>query len=168
MKIHISSSVGMASTKLGAFDAALYYAGVANYNLLRLSSVVPPGTTIVQHHNKSIPHEIMPGEWGDRLYVVMAEKRVDTPNVEAWAGIGWVMDKETKKGLFVEHEGESESAVRRDIEQSLQSLMATRNVDFGQIHMQVVGKTCTHLPVCAMVVAVYQSSDWDNKASLIG
>ena len=38
--------------------------------------------------------------------------------------------------------------------------MATRNVDFGKIHMQVVGATCKHLPVCAMVVAVYQADGW--------
>jgi arginine decarboxylase len=97
----------------------------------------------------------------------MAEMRVDTPNAEAWAGIGWVQDKETGKGLFVEHEGHSETAVRRDIQQSLEALMATRNVDFGPIHMQVVGRTCTHLPVCAMVVAVYQASSWQNEPQLI-
>jgi hypothetical protein len=41
----------------------------------------------------------------------MAEMRVDTPNIEAWAGIGWVQDKETGKGLFVEHEGNSQHTV---------------------------------------------------------
>ena len=40
--------------------------------------------------------------------------------------------------------------------------MATRNVDFGEINMQVVGRTCMHHPVCAMVVAVYQASDWEH------
>jgi arginine decarboxylase len=97
----------------------------------------------------------------------MAEKRVDRPNVEAWAGIGWVQDQETGKGLFVEHEGESEQAVRRDITQSLEALMATRNVNFGEIHMKVVGRACTYHPVCALVVAVYQVSDWENKAYVI-
>ncbi|HET7320784.1 MAG TPA: pyruvoyl-dependent arginine decarboxylase, partial [Candidatus Saccharimonadales bacterium] len=95
-------------------------------------------------------------------------KREDTPNAEAWAGIGWVQDKESGRGLFVEHEGESEQQVRRDIQQSLEALMATRNVDFGKINMQVIGKTCTHHPVCAMVVAVYQASDWENQPHLMG
>jgi arginine decarboxylase len=94
----------------------------------------------------------------------MAEQRAAVPNTEAWAGIGWVQEKESGKGLFVEHEGSSEKAVRTDIKQSLQALMATRNVDFGDVQMKVVGKTCTHHPVCAMVVAVYQASDWDNGA----
>ena len=166
MRIFVASGIGTGPTKLSAFDAALNHAGVANYNLVRLSSIIPPQTTIAQH-NKPLPSGSMPGKWGDRLYVVMAEKRVDTPNAEAWAGIGWVQDKKTGKGLFVEHEGESERAVRRDITQSLEALMATRNVDFGKIEMQVVGRACTNHPVCALVVAVYQASDWENKPYLI-
>jgi arginine decarboxylase len=163
MKIHLTSGLGSGPTTLSAFDAALNHAGIANYNLIRLSSVVPPETEIVQHR-EGIPEGELPGTWGDRLYVVMAEQRTATPNTEAWAGVGWVQEKETGKGLFVEHEGGSEKKVRRDIEQSLTALMATRNVDFGEIEMKVVGKTCTHHPVCAMVVAVYQASDWQNNA----
>lgn len=166
MKIHITPGIGSGPTKLSAFDAALNDAGIANYNLIRLSSVIPPKSELVVH-DQTVPTKIMPGEWGDRLYVVMAEQRVDTPNTEAWAGVGWVQDKKTGRGLFVEHEGSSETKVRRDIEQSLNALMATRNVDFGPIQMKVVGKTCTHHPVCAMVVAIYQASDWDNGAHLI-
>ncbi len=166
MFIHIASGIGSASTKLAAFDAALNHAGIANYNLVRLSSVIPPNSEIVLHDTKPIPPHHLPGDWGDRLYVVMAEKRVDTPNAEAWAGIGWVQDKETGKGLFVEHEGESEKSVRRDIQQSLEALMATRNVDFGPIQMDVVGKICVHTPVCALVIAVYQASNWHNQPQL--
>ena len=168
MNIHIAPGIGTGPTKLAAFDAALNHAGVANYNLIRLSSVVPPETKIEVHDEGPIPKDVIPGNWGDRLYVVMAEERVEKPNEEAWAGIGWVQDKETGRGLFVEHEGNSETSVRRDIKQSLEALMATRNVDFGEIQMKVVGKTCTHHPVCAMVVAVYQASDWENGSHLIG
>lgn len=164
MQIHLSSGIGTGPTTLAAFDAALNDAGIANYNLLRLSSVIPPGTEIIKHGNQPIPKDLLPGQWGDRLYVVMAEQREDTPNTEAWAGIGWVQDPETKKGLFVEHEGSSETKVRRDITQSLEALMATRNVDFGPINMEVVGRTCTNHPICAMMIAAFQASDWENGA----
>lgn len=158
MKIQVSSGIGIGPTKLSAFDSALNDAGVANYNLLRLSSVIPPKSEIIIH--KYGEASKISGKWGDKLYVVMAETRVDTPNVEAWAGIGWVQDNKTGKGLFVEHEGNSEEAVRRDIKQSLEALMATRNVDFGEISMNVVGRVCTHHPVCALVVAAYESDGW--------
>jgi arginine decarboxylase len=166
MQIHLGAGIGAGPTTLSAFDAALNHAGIANYNLLRLSSVIPPKTDLIIHENRI--DQQLPGEWGDRLYLVMAEMRVDTPNVEAWAGIGWVQDKETGKGLFVEHEGHSEVSVRRDIQQSLEALMATRNIDFGPIQMKVTGTTCKHMPVCAMVIAVYQASDWLNEAHLVG
>jgi len=166
MIIHLASGIGNAPTKLAAFDAALNYAGIANYNLIRLSSVIPPTSKIIDH-KEGIPAGIIPGTWGDRLYVVMAEKRVDTPHVEAWAGIGWVQEKSSGKGLFVEHEGNSERAVRRNIQHSLEALMATRNVDFGDIQMKVTGGTCSHHPVCALVTAVYQASDWENAAKLM-
>ncbi len=164
MRINLASGIGTGPTKLSAFDSALHHAGVANYNLIRLSSVIPPASKINVESQKA---DKLPGEWGDRLYVVMAEQRVDTPNDEAWAGIGWVQDKRTGKGLFVEHEGHNEETVRRDITQSLTALMATRNVDFGSIQMEVVGAVCKHMPVCALVVAVYQASDWENKARFI-
>lgn len=162
MKIHIASGTGSGPTTLSAFDAALNDAGIANYNLLRLSSVIPPEADL-RIHDAAIPKGTLKGEWGDRLYVVMAEQRADTPHTEAWAGVGWVQDKATGKGLFVEHEGNSEEYVRKSIRHSLEALQATRNIDFGPIHMVVKGVTCAHLPVCAMVVAAYQASDWDNQ-----
>lgn len=156
MVIQIASGTGKGHTKLAAFDAALFQAGVANYNLIRLSSIIPPESRI----ELKTPISVQPGGWGDKLYAVMADARVDTPNVEAWAGIGWVQDRTTGRGLFVEHEGANEDTVRRDIKASLEALQGIRGVDFGDIQMEIVGRTCTHDPVCALVIAVYQASDW--------
>lgn len=157
MKIQLATGTGTGPTKLAAFDAALAEAGVANYNLIKLSSIIPSGSKLV---NGGGPIKKEPGNWGDRLYVVIADKRVDTPNAEAWAGIGWAQDKKTGKGLFVEHIGGSEKTVRRNIQQSLEALMAIRNVNFGPIQMEVIGRTCTHEPVCALAIAVYKAADW--------
>ena len=159
MIIQLASGIGTGPTKLSAFDSALNHAGVANYNLIRLSSVIPPSTKIVVNTS---PLKTIQGEWGDRLYVVMAEQRESTPNREAWAGIGWVQEKNSGKGLFVEHEGESEKTVREDIRDSLHALMATRNVDFGEVQMNVVGAMCHRDPICALAVAVYRSSRWEE------
>src|SRR3990167_8246372 len=123
MKIAVASGIGTGPTKLAAFDAALNAAGVANYNLIRLSSIIPPKSKITVSRG---PIKTQPGQWGDRLYVVMAEIRIDTPNAEAWAGIGWVQDKKTGKGMFVEHDGKNEATVKRDIRSSLEALAATR------------------------------------------
>ena len=157
MEIHVASGVSSGLTELSAFDGALSAAGIANFNLLRLSSVIPPKAKITVHDDK-VPE--IKGEWGDRLYVVQAEYRTATPGVEAWAGIGWVVDEATGRGLFVEHEGENKRQVERQITDSLNDLMKTRGIDFGQIHMKVDGIVCEKDPVCAVVMAVYQSESW--------
>jgi len=158
MKIQLSSAIGTGPTRMAAFDDALLKTGTANYNLIRLSSVIPPESEI-EVYKKKIKNQ--PGNWGDRLYVVMAEERTHTPNTEAWAGIGWVQDKKTGKGLLVEHEGFSEATVKQDILDSLKALMKGRNVNFGKINMEVIGGVCHKEAVCALVIAVFQAASWE-------
>lgn len=156
--IEIACGTGTGPNTLAAFDGALRATGVANYNLLRLSSVIPPSTAIVPMTGAvSNPG----GEWGDRLYVVMAEERVTEPGDEAWAGIGWVQNEETGKGLFVEHEGHSESRVRGDILDSLDSLVAGRPGEtFGAPRFVLHGAVCDGTPTVALAVAVYEPASW--------
>lgn len=159
MKINITSGTGVGPTELSAFDSALVNAGVANFNLIYLSSVIPPGSEIIDN-NEPVTVD---GQWGDRLYVVIAQKRTSDRNHEAWAGIGWIQDVNTHRGLLVEHDGHSEDEVRLDIENSLRALAENRGMKFGPIHMRVVGKKCIALPVCALVVAVFESSSWQSS-----
>lgn len=156
MKIRVTKGIGSGPTKLSAFDQALVHAGIANFNLIYLSSVLPPNSHVIVSEKPEKPE----GEWGDRLYLVMAQMRVSVRNKEAWAGIGWIQDEETKKGLLVEHEGYSEAEVRADITSSLEALAKNRHTKFGPIHMEVVGAHCEADPVCAIVVAVFESASW--------
>ena len=156
--IQVTRGSGSGPTKLAAFDAALMGAGVANFNLMRLSSVIPPGSTI-SSPPRGRETEVR-GEWGDRLYVVMAEMRVDGAGQQAWAGVGWVQSPESGKGLFVEHEGHSEDEVRHDLERSLASLAASREEAFGPSRYSVQGAKCAAGPACALVVAVLGCAPW--------
>lgn len=158
MNIQVSAGIGLGPTELSAFDQALVHAGVANFNLIYLSSVLPPGSNVSITEHREPPT----GEWGDRLYVVMAQMRVSQRNQEAWAGIGWMQDPKTKQGLLVEHEGHSESEVRADISHSLVALARNRDMQFGSPQMHVVGTRCTDLPTCALVVAVFESNSWQT------
>ncbi|MEX0668474.1 MAG: pyruvoyl-dependent arginine decarboxylase [Candidatus Saccharimonadales bacterium] len=165
MKILVASATAKASTGLAAFDKALNKVGLDNYNLIRLSSVIPPGAKVVVNKGK-IKTKDLSGGWGDRLYVVMAELRTITPNTEAWAGMGWVQDKNTGKGLFVEHEGFSKNSVKDSINDSLESMMKYRkDCDFGSIKTEICGIACEDHPVSALVIAAYQTSGWDDTAA---
>lgn len=155
MNISVRAATGSGPTALAAFDAALLAGGIANFNLLRLSSVIPPATAIVDAARAERPD----GAWGDRLYVVMAQQRAVTPGSEAWAGIGWVQD-DSGRGLFVEHEGDSEAGVRGDVEATLTAMVEGRGGGFGPIQTRVSGITCRHAPVCALVCAVYRAEAW--------
>lgn len=157
MKINVVAGTGVGPTELAAFDHALVNAGVANFNLIYLSSVLPPTSQV--NIVESMPK--IAGNWGDRLYVVIAQKRTQTRNQEVWAGIGWMQDPETKKGLLVEHEGHNEDEVRADIQNSLEALAQNRGMKFGPTHMKVIGKKCVALPVCALVIAVFESTEWE-------
>lgn len=157
--IEVVRGVGTGPTKLAAFDGALREAGVANYNLIVLSSVIPPGARVeLPESGRARPN----GEWGDRLYVVMAEMRVDQLGQQAWAGIGWVQHEGTGRGLFVEHHGHSEGEVRRDLEATLTSLAAARSQAFGPPRYAVQGTACAGEPACALVLAVYESDPWSK------
>jgi arginine decarboxylase len=149
--IQIATGLGSGPTALAAFDAALRDAGVADFNLVVLSSVIPYGSRVVETTRIELPDT----EWGDGLYVVLAHERVETPHVEAWAGLGWCQDDAAGKGIFVEHYGASEAKVRRDIADSLDAIAASRHGDFGPGQMLVCGVSCENEPVCALVVAAY-------------
>jgi arginine decarboxylase len=156
MKILISKGAGDGPTELSAFDQALVKAGIANFNLIYLSSVLPPGSDVVVATKPERPF----GNWGDRLYIVIAQMRTIQRNQEVWAGIGWMQDPNTKQGLLVEHEGHSQAEVKADIQNSLNGLAKNRHQEFGPVHMEVIGTRCESRPVCALVVAVFESEPW--------
>jgi arginine decarboxylase len=157
MQIYLAKAVGRGTTELAAFDAALVGAGVANFNLIRLSSVIPPNGEIVEVERCPFAQE---GRWGDRLYAVYAEQRTNVPGEQVWAGVGWTQDRETGRGLFVEHEGPREQDVREQITASLTDLQAIRRLDLGPIHSCVIGAMCTGAPTCALVICGYGTEPW--------
>lgn len=157
LSITVRLGRGTGPTHLAAFDAALQAAGVADRNLIVLSSIIPPGARI----ERTPQPTACPGGWGDRLYVVMAEERVERPHEEAWAGIAWCQDRATGEGLFVEHHGHSEHHVEADLLSSLRSMAERRpDHDWGDPQVALTGVTCEVLPVCALAVACYEAEPW--------
>lgn len=162
--ITVSHGVAAGPTKLAAFDEALQMAGIGNYNLIHLSSVIPPNSIV-----RSIEGQAdLVGAWGDRCYVILAEGRIDTPHEEIWAGLGWAQEDASGRGLFVEHVGHSEAQVCADIEASLEAMIVTRpQVRFGDRHSVVQGAVCIDEPVCGLVAAAIQRAPWQSEPDII-
>jgi arginine decarboxylase len=131
--------------------------GVFNYNLIHLSSVIPPCSTIVRGGFQPAPDE-----YGHRLYVVMARRDEHAEGAEAWAGVAWVQEKHDGRGLFVECTGTSEAGVREAIEATLTSMMQRRGRDYGPMQWEIAGACCHGQPTCALVIAIYKSQGWDT------
>lgn len=153
--IVLARGVGEGPTPLAAFDAALRDAGVANYNLIVLSSVIPPGAQ-VQRGRWHTPA----AAWGQRLYVVLSQMREDRPGHEAHAGIGWVQDAGTGAGLFVELHDADADRLRADLRVTLQAMQAGRGVTLGPVQTEIVSARCVDGPVCALAIAVYAAAPW--------
>ena len=155
MKITITTGVGQGPTTVAAFDAALNDAGVANYNLIALSSIIPPNAQIVRARYRT-PED----EYGHRLYVVMARGDASAPGQEAWAGIGWTQEPGDGRGLFVELHDSRPERVSAALDQSLTSMMSSRGRRYGAIETALSGVKYESQPACALVIAVYESQGW--------
>jgi arginine decarboxylase len=153
--IAVAQGVGRGPTCLAAFDAALGDAGVANYNLITLSSVIPPGSRIERRrwHTPRV-------DWGRRLYCVLSQARTERPGDAVHAGIGWVQDATCGAGLFVELHDDDPVRLRHDLEVTLASMQRRRGVDLGPVHTEIASATCRGEPACALVIAVYGAAPW--------
>lgn len=164
MDIFIVAGVGKGRTVLSAFDAALKDAGVHNYNLITLSSIIPPGSKI----SKIRRYQLQTEEYGHKLYVVKAEYRSDEAGKFIAAGIGWYQ-LDDGRGMFVEHEikGETRVAVESEIDlrikNSLKDLTKFRNIRFDEskAHSATVITQIKDHPTCVLVLAVYKSEGWE-------
>lgn len=153
MIIRVTTGIGAGPTAQAAFDAALRHAGVANYNLLGFSSIIPTGARIERGKPNSNA-----GEYGHRLYVVLSRRLEREPGKIAWAGLGWTQDKSSGRGLFVESDGPSLGVVEQEIDLTLQVMKSARSIPYGENESEIAGIECHQQPVCALALAVYHSS----------
>lgn len=162
MNIYIASGKGYGRTPLSAFDDALKDAGISNYNLLILSSIIPPNSVI------KVGKFVTPDdEYGERLYIVKAEMRSRESGKYIGAALGWYQLPDGR-GVFVEHEeiGETKASVEanliEDVRKSLTDLCRSRKFPMHEkdINIKTSIVKVEDSPASALVIAVYQSEPW--------
>lgn len=156
MKIEIVRAVGYGRTTIGAFDNALCSAGVANFNLIKLSSVIPEKCHEIEEvkkYERKLVH-------GDKLYCIYSS------NVDKDVAAGIAYDREAQDGLgvFVEEAGESEAVVSERLNVSLDDLFLSRkwSKDANNRHEFVIRAEAREgLLACALVIAVLKEEGWE-------
>jgi arginine decarboxylase len=154
MRLYITYGSGSGVTRLAAFDAALHSAGIANYNLIRLSSIVPPNSDVVV--GKVDRNDI---EVGYRLYVVLSDAFAEIPGQNVWAGLGWMYSDEYG-GIFVEQQSFDERELSDLIKTSLKQMSVYRPLACDKTGIHIADVTCEHDPVCVVVAAIFESEAW--------
>ena len=131
MKIEVVWGKSEGKTLASAFDRALMQAGIHNYNLIPLSSVIPSGAMVQEvgsYHSS--------GGVGDILYVVLSSFSSSKPSGQISAGLGWIQVDEG--GLVFESKGEcSPEECEEEIRRGLGEMMSTRGWS-GEIKMKVI------------------------------
>lgn len=107
------------STPLNAFDNALLAAGIGNINLVRVSSILPPGVELV-----SLP-KIKPGAIVPTAYASMSS---EVPGEVVAAAVGWARPVDaSKNGVIMEfHDKATKEEAERMIVQMLEEAFRTR------------------------------------------
>ena len=155
MEILITGATGSGPTSVAAFDKALKLAGISDFNLIPLSSVIPKNTKI----SKKMPAENKK-KIGHRLYVVLSKTYALKKGDISWAGLGWAQRKDGS-GIFVELTSTSEKELRTKIDESLESMTSYRGGDFSSKGIELVSAKYTDgKPSCAIVCAIYRSERW--------
>ena len=98
-KIFFTRGVGRHSEKLSSFEEALRKATIARYNLVRVSSILPPGCKIVKREAGLA--ELAPGQI---IHVVMSEAATNEPRRLMAASIGVAIPNDPHQfGYLSEH-----------------------------------------------------------------
>ncbi|ERH12325.1 MAG: hypothetical protein J07HB67_01341 [halophilic archaeon J07HB67] len=170
MEIVVAGGLGRGPTELSALDAALAGAGVANYNLVTVSSVVPADGTV--RVADRVPDR---GPAGHALTVVLAEttaaptETVDPASTAApvapvdtepdlVAGLGWATGP--GPGLFYEATGDDPATVRERLRRGLAAGSDLREWTLpDREHHIAAGRRLSDAHVAAVTVAAYGTAE---------
>ena len=120
---------GVAREKLASFEMALRQAGIAEYNIVKVSSICPPGCRILKR--REAKQQLRPGQI---IFVVMSENQICEPNrlMSASVGLAAPADK-SQYGYLSEHHSFGQTAlISGDFAEDLAATMLakTLGIDF--------------------------------------
>ena len=152
--IRITCGSGVGPTEIASYDAALHDAGISNYNLVQVSSVIPKNAKIEVVNE--MPYLV---PFGNRLWVVQAKTTRRKNEGDAVAGLAWAESENA--GIFYESSGgRNEDEVREELIQGIESCKELRKWKFGETNMEI---KCSNKNknefVTSVVIGIYGESE---------
>lgn len=122
---------GVGSTTKASFDSALADAGVHQYNLRHLSSVIPADTPV-----KTVETAPDLGDTGNALDVVIA-RATSTSNTRVVAGLAWARNA-SDGGVFYEVTGHDVEGVRDRLYRGIEQGCELRDLGDPSVETKIV------------------------------
>jgi len=130
-QIFLTKGMGKHKEKLTSFEMALRSAGIAQYNLVKVSSIFPPGCKIITKERGL--KQLSPGEV---VFCVMSENSTNEPHRLVAASVGLAVPKEKESyGYLSEHHsfGQKEDDAGEYAESLAAEMLATTlGVEFDE------------------------------------
>jgi arginine decarboxylase len=127
--VFFTKGAGVAKAKLASFENALREAGIAHLNLVRVSSIFPPGSTVLDKEKGLAKLKA-----GEITHCVMAEEQSQEPGRRIVASIGLALPEGNERyGYLSEHHGFGQTEIEagefaEDLAASM--LATTLGIDF--------------------------------------
>ncbi|MGC8548040.1 MAG: pyruvoyl-dependent arginine decarboxylase [Candidatus Micrarchaeia archaeon] len=122
-RMFFTKGVGRDTTELGSFEQALRDAQIQKFNLVRVSSIIPPNCEVIKREEGL--QLLKPGQV---VFLVMSRIESNEPNRLMAASIGAAMPKDRNNyGYLSEYEsfGESDEAAGEKAEDLAATMLAT-------------------------------------------
>lgn len=137
-RVHLVASGAEGITSLNAFDNALLKVGLANYNLLKASSVFPPGAQLVDTVN------LPPGSVVPCVYTSLIGKE-RSKRIAAAISLG-IPEDSAKAGVVMEFSGKcSSEEAREETRKMVVEAMERRSIieyDVKSVWVEHIVDTC--------------------------
>jgi len=122
-KVFLTKGVGVHRERLTSFEMALRDAQIAKFNLVRVSSILPPGCQIVDREEAL--ERLRPGQI---VFTVLSEAATNEPSRRVAAAVGLAIPTDPRHyGYISEHHafGQAEQAANDYAEDLAASMLAT-------------------------------------------
>jgi arginine decarboxylase len=121
-RVFFTNGVGSHKHKLQSFELALRDAGIASYNLVRVSSILPAGCKIVSRAKGTALLKA-----GEIVFCVLAQSETDEPNRLVGSGVGLAVPAGMHYGYISEFHGHGmkKKAIEDLVEDMAATMLAT-------------------------------------------